>query len=101
MAKKYSFEFKIFVIEQINNGQILLIFATEKYCISRGTFDYWRKKLNNYSSKKNGTFAVQKNGRNMLQKKRSKNTSINQKKGLRISGQDKFILTKILYLCSC
>jgi transposase-like protein len=50
-GKNCSFEFKIFVIDQINNGQISLNFASKKYNISRSTLDYWRKKLSNYASK--------------------------------------------------
>lgn len=50
-GKQVSFEFKIFVIEQINNGQIFLNYASKKYDISRSTIDYWRKKLSNYTSK--------------------------------------------------
>jgi transposase-like protein len=50
-GKECSFEFKTFVIEQINNGQISLNFASKKYNISRSTLDYWRKKLSNYKSK--------------------------------------------------
>lgn len=50
-GKQVSFEFKIFVIEQINNGQISLNYASKKYDISRSTIDYWRKKLSNYTSK--------------------------------------------------
>lgn len=50
-GKEVSFEFKIFVIEQINNGQISLNYASKKYEISRSTIDYWRKKLSNYASK--------------------------------------------------
>lgn len=50
-GKQTSFEFKIFVIEQINNGQISLNYASKKYDISRSTIDYWRKKLSNYTSK--------------------------------------------------
>ena len=53
-GKKYSFEFKTFVIDQINNGQISLNFASKKYNISRSTLDYWRKKLSNYQSKEAG-----------------------------------------------
>lgn len=49
-GKQVSFEFKIFVIEQINNGQISLNYASKKYDISRSTIDYWRKKLSNYTS---------------------------------------------------
>jgi transposase-like protein len=48
-----SFEFKTFVIEQINTGQISLNFASKKYNVSRSTLEYWRKKLSNYSSKNN------------------------------------------------
>ncbi|MDR2963623.1 MAG: IS3 family transposase [Bacteroidales bacterium] len=43
-GKNCSFEFKTFVIDQINNGQISLNFAAKKYNISRSTLDYWRKK---------------------------------------------------------
>ena len=50
-GKKTSFEFKIFVISQINNGLISTNFASKKYNISRSTIDYWRKKLSNYTSK--------------------------------------------------
>ena len=50
-GKNCSFEFKTFVIDQINNGQISLNFASKKYNISRSTLDYWRKKLSNYGSK--------------------------------------------------
>lgn len=50
-GKSVSFEFKIFVIEQINNGQISLNYASEKYNISRSTLSYWRDKLSNYTSK--------------------------------------------------
>ena len=50
-GKECSFEFKTFVIEQINNGQISLNFAAKKYNVSRATLDYWRKKLSNYESK--------------------------------------------------
>jgi transposase-like protein len=52
-GKQVSFEFKIFVIEQINNGQISLNYASKKYDISRSTIDYWRKKLSNLTSKNN------------------------------------------------
>jgi len=50
-GKNCSFEFKTFVIDQINNGQISLNFASKKYSISRSTLEYWRKKLSNYTSK--------------------------------------------------
>jgi len=53
-GKNCSFEFKTFVIAQINNGQISLNFASKKYNVSRSTFEYWRKKLSNYDSKQTG-----------------------------------------------
>jgi transposase-like protein len=59
--KKCSFEFKTFVIEQINNGQISLNFAAKKYGISRSMLDYWRQKLSNYGSKNNAMSKEQDN----------------------------------------
>jgi transposase-like protein len=50
-GKNCSFEYKTLVIDQINNGQISLNFASKKYNISRTTLDYWRRKLSNYGSK--------------------------------------------------
>ena len=52
-GKQISFEFKIFVISQINNGQISLNYASKKYGVSRSTIDYWRKKLSNFTQKTN------------------------------------------------
>jgi len=52
-GKQISFEFKIFVISQINNGQISLNYASQKYNVSRSTIDYWRKKLSNFTQKTN------------------------------------------------
>ena len=60
-GKNCSFEFKIFVIEQINNGQISVNFAANKYQVSRSTLDYWRKKLSNYNSKNNAMSLEQEN----------------------------------------
>jgi transposase-like protein len=50
-GKEVSFDFKLFVIDEINNGRISLNFASKKYDISRSTIDYWLKKLSNYASK--------------------------------------------------
>ncbi len=50
--QKVTFEHKLFVIDQINNGQISANFASKKYNISRSTIHYWMEKLSNYSSKK-------------------------------------------------
>jgi transposase-like protein len=60
-GKECSFEFKTFVIDQINNGQISLNFAAKKYNISRSTLDYWRRKLSNYSSKNKAMSLEQEN----------------------------------------
>ena len=49
---KVTFEHKLFVIEQVNNGQISANFASKKYNIPRSTIHYWMEKLSNYSSKK-------------------------------------------------
>ena len=50
-GKETSFEFKIFVINQIANGLISANFASKKYNISRSTIAYWQKKLSNYMKK--------------------------------------------------
>jgi hypothetical protein len=50
--QKATFEHKLFVIDQINNGQISANFASKKYHISRSTIHYWMEKLSNYSNKK-------------------------------------------------
>jgi len=60
-GKNCSFEFKTFVIAQINNGQISLNFASKKYNISRSTLDYWRRKLSNYGSKNKSMSLEQEN----------------------------------------
>ena len=51
-GKETSFEFKIFVINQIANGLISANFASKKYNISRSTIAYWQKKLSNYMTEK-------------------------------------------------
>jgi len=38
--QKVTFSHKLFVIEQINNGQISANFASKKYNISRATIHY-------------------------------------------------------------
>jgi transposase-like protein len=52
--QKVTFEHKLFVIDQIKNGQISANFASKKYAISRATIHYWMKKLSNYSQEKTG-----------------------------------------------
>lgn len=50
-GKQVSFEFKLSVIDEINNGLISTNYASKKYNVSRSTIDYWRKKLSNSVSK--------------------------------------------------
>ena len=42
--QKYNFEHKLFVIDQIKNGQISVNYASKKYNISRSSINYWIKK---------------------------------------------------------
>lgn len=53
-GREVSFDFKLSVIDEINNGQISTNYASKKHNISRSTIDYWRKKLINYASKSKG-----------------------------------------------
>jgi transposase-like protein len=53
-GREVSFDFKLSVIDEINNGQISANYASKKYNISRSTIDYWKKKLSNFQSKSNG-----------------------------------------------
>lgn len=50
--QKVSFDFKLMVIEKISNGQISLNHACSVYNISRGTLNYWIKKLSNFTQRK-------------------------------------------------
>ncbi len=50
-GKEISFDFKLSVIDEINNGLISLNYASKKYNISRSTIEYWRSKLSNHASK--------------------------------------------------
>lgn len=46
--QKVSFDFKLSVIDQINNGQISINYASKKYGISRSSIHYWMNKLGSY-----------------------------------------------------
>jgi transposase-like protein len=50
-GKEISFDFKLSVIDEINNGQISVNYASKKYNVSRSTITYWLKKLSSYASK--------------------------------------------------
>jgi len=42
--QKVTYEHKLFVIDQIKNGQISVNYASKKYDISRSSIHYWIKK---------------------------------------------------------
>lgn len=46
--QKVSFDFKLSVIDQINNGQISINYASKKYGVSRSSISYWMNKLGSY-----------------------------------------------------
>lgn len=52
-GKEVSFDFKLSVIDEINNGRISANYASKKYNISRSTIAYWIKKLSNFNTKTN------------------------------------------------
>ncbi len=56
--QKFSFDLKLSIIDQINNGQISTNYASKKYEISRSSIAYWLKKLSNFENK---TKAMSKN----------------------------------------
>ena len=60
-GREVSFDFKLSVIDEINNGLISVNYASKKYNISRSTIAYWIKKLSNYASKSKGMSKEQEN----------------------------------------
>jgi len=50
-GKQVSFDFKLSVIDEINNGRISVNYAAKKHNISRSTIQYWMEKLSNYEAK--------------------------------------------------
>lgn len=49
---KVGFELKLFIIDQIQNGQISTNFAAKKYNVPRSSIDYWIKKYSTLEQKK-------------------------------------------------
>ncbi len=49
--EKVTFEHKLFVIDQIRNGQISINYASKKYGISRSSISYWLKKYSTFGQK--------------------------------------------------
>ena len=52
--QKTTFEHKLFVIDQITNGQISVNYASKKYNISRSSINYWIKKYSTLAQQKKG-----------------------------------------------
>lgn len=53
-GSEVSFDFKLSVIYEINNGLISANYASKKYNISRSTIAYWIKKLSCFEQTKKG-----------------------------------------------
>ena len=51
-GREISFDFKLSVIDEINNGLISANYASKKYNISRSTIVYWMEKLSSFEQKK-------------------------------------------------
>jgi len=52
--QKVSFELKLMIIDQIQNGQISVNHAAKSYNVSRSSIDYWQKKYSTLEQKKRG-----------------------------------------------
>ncbi len=52
--QKVTYEHKLFVINQIKNGQISVNYASKKYDISRSSINYWIKKYATFDQNNKG-----------------------------------------------
>jgi transposase-like protein len=52
--QKVTYEHKLFVIDQIKNGQISVNYASKKYNISRSSINYWIKKYATFEQNNKG-----------------------------------------------
>ena len=52
--QKVSFELKLMIIDQIQNGQISVNYAARSYKVSRSSITYWLKKYSTLEQKKRG-----------------------------------------------
>lgn len=52
--EKVTFQQKLLIIDEIQNGQISINFASKKYNISRSTITYWIKKYSTLEQQKTG-----------------------------------------------
>ena len=53
-GRQVSFDFKLSVIDEINNGLISANYASKKYNVSRSTIAYWMQKLSSFEQTKKG-----------------------------------------------
>ena len=59
--QKISFDRKLSIIDEINNGLISVNHASEVYNISRSSITYWMKKLSSFTQKKKGMSLKEEN----------------------------------------
>jgi transposase-like protein len=52
--QKVSFDLKLYIIDEIQNGQISVRHACEVYNISRSSITYWMQKLSSFVQNKKG-----------------------------------------------
>ena len=52
--QKVSFDLKLSIIDEIQNGQISVRHASEVYNISRSSINYWMQKLSSFEQNKKG-----------------------------------------------
>ena len=53
--RKIGFDFKLFIIGEIENGKISVNYASKKYNVSRSSISYWIKKYSTLQSMEHGT----------------------------------------------
>jgi transposase len=58
--EKVTLELKIFVVDQIQNGQISTNFASKKYDVPRTTISYWLKKYSTLEQQNTGMSKLDK-----------------------------------------
>lgn len=59
--QKVSFDFKLSVIDEIQNGLISINHASKVYNISRSSITYWMKKLSSFTQTKKGMSLKEEN----------------------------------------
>jgi transposase-like protein len=52
--QKIGFDFKLFIIGEIENGKISVNYASKKYNVSRSSISYWIKKYSTLRTKSQG-----------------------------------------------